>query len=184
MTMNLKYIEHDNELRFSEIPNLSAVKDKIPAGVYTYICKQTKEGATDSYLAKKDKFILPAKLYGTVVERTERILAAYKALDKNMGVLLSGLAGAGKSLLIKYIANKAVDELGMPVIIFTTDSVNKMSEFLDKTPQPCVILLDEFEKMTYPSQQEQLLTVFDGMYTTKNLFLLTVNDKNQLTQFL
>lgn len=184
MTMNLKYIEHDNELRFSEIPNLSAVKDKIPAGVYTYVCKQTKEGATDSYLAKKDKFILPAKLYGTVVGRTERILAAYKALDKNMGVLLSGLAGAGKSLLIKYIANKAVDELGMPVIIFTTDSVNKMSEFLDKTPQPCVILLDEFEKMTYPSQQEQLLTVFDGMYTTKNLFLLTVNDKNQLTQFL
>lgn len=183
MTINLKYIDHDNQLRFSEIPNLSAVKDRIPAGVYTYVYKRTKEGAEDTYLAKKDKFLLPTKLYGTVVDRTERILGAYKALDKNMGVLLSGLAGAGKSLLIKYIANRAIEELDMPVIIFNSEGIDKLSEFLDKTPQPCVILLDEFEKMTYTNQQEQLLTVFDGMYTTKNLFLITANNKDQLSQF-
>lgn len=178
------YIEHDNEVRFVDIANLSSIVDKIPAGIYTFVYKEdmNKDGKSEinSYLNKAKDFTLPAKLYGNVVERAEHILSAYQKLDKNMGVLLSGLAGAGKSLLIKYIANEAKNKLHLPVIIFDSENVRYLPKFLDKVSQPCVFMLDEFEKLTNRYEQEILLTVFDGIYSSKNLFLLTVNDKKSM----
>jgi hypothetical protein len=43
--------------------------------------------------------------------------------------------------------------------------------------QPTVILFDEFEKVYDKDDQEKMLTLLDGVYPSKKLFVLTCNDK-------
>jgi hypothetical protein len=43
--------------------------------------------------------------------------------------------------------------------------------------QPTVILFDEFEKVYDKDDQEKMLTLLDGVYPSKKLFILTCNDK-------
>jgi hypothetical protein len=43
--------------------------------------------------------------------------------------------------------------------------------------QPTVILFDEFEKVYDKEDQERMLTLLDGVYPSKKLFVLTCNDK-------
>jgi hypothetical protein len=43
--------------------------------------------------------------------------------------------------------------------------------------QPAIVLFDEFEKVYDSDDQEKMLTLLDGVYPSKKLFLLTCNDK-------
>jgi SpoVK/Ycf46/Vps4 family AAA+-type ATPase len=43
--------------------------------------------------------------------------------------------------------------------------------------QPCIVFFDEFEKVYDREDQERLLTLLDGIFTSKKLFMLTSNDK-------
>jgi hypothetical protein len=43
--------------------------------------------------------------------------------------------------------------------------------------QPTMILFDEFEKVYDREDQEKMLTLLDGVYPSKKLFVLTCNDK-------
>ena len=43
--------------------------------------------------------------------------------------------------------------------------------------QPCVVLFDEFEKVYDRDGQEAILTLLDGVFPSKKLFVLTCNDK-------
>jgi hypothetical protein len=87
-------------------------------------------------------------------------------------------------MLAKALCMKLAEE-GMPTIIVNTayhgDSFNK---FIQNIEQPAAVFFDEFEK-TYRGDdesgpgatQEALLTLLDGTYVTKKLFILTCNDK-------
>ena len=43
--------------------------------------------------------------------------------------------------------------------------------------QPIIVLFDEFEKVYDSDDQEQMLTLLDGVFPSKKLFVLTCNDK-------
>jgi hypothetical protein len=95
--------------------------------------------------------------------------------SKNLGILLAGVKGSGKTIT----AQKFCVESELPVVI-----INELfhgSDFIDFITSPklgqCVIFLDEFEKM-YAKQEHQheLLSVMDGNYATRLIFLLTVNE--------
>jgi len=49
--------------------------------------------------------------------------------------------------------------------------------FIQSIDQPCVILFDEFEKVYDRDDQEKILTLLDGVFPSKKLFLITTNDK-------
>ena len=53
----------------------------------------------------------------------------------------------------------------------------EFNRFLQMIEQPTVIIFDEFEKVYDREQQERMLTLLDGVYPSKKLFVLTCNDK-------
>ena len=59
------------------------------------------------------------------------------------------------------------------------DAFNKL---IQDITQPCVVLFDEFEKVYDRDSQEAILTLLDGVFPSKTLFVLTCNDKWRVDQ--
>lgn len=128
------------------------------------------------YLETLPNFELPKKLYGDIEKKADRILATFDDRPKTTGVLLSGEKGSGKTLLTKTICEKAAKN-GMPTLVVNNPfGGDRFNTFLQSITQPCVLLFDEFEKVYDEDSQKGLLTLFDGIFTTKKLILLTTND--------
>jgi len=166
-------------MKFSEVsenvfrPDTEVKPKPLNRGVY-----QAMGDMSGFYLVKlEDSFKVPNKIYGSNGKNiAPRIINAVKAKGKT-GVLFSGSKGNGKTLTAKHVAN----ETGYPIICVTTDFTgpgffNFLTDISKETP--IVLFFDEFEKVYREnSQQESLLTFFDGSYDFRGVFLLTVNGK-------
>lgn len=146
--------------------------------VANYIVQVTPTG--DYYLKRIDSFDQPKKYYGDVKTRTARIIGTYKSRSKSTGVLLSGVPGSGKTLLAREVCIECSNQGISTVIINEPYTGDKFSSFLASIDMECVIFFDEFEKVYDDEDQEAVLTIFDGTYTQKKLFLVTVNNVNKL----
>ena len=146
------------------------ISETLPAG--NYVLKfHPMEGF---YLEEIDGFRMPPKIYGDCLKHSSRIINTFRGRDGNTGVLLTGEKGSGKTLLARQVAI----ESGLPVIIINSDfKGDGFNSFLSGITQPCVVFLDEFEKTYNRESQEKILTLLDGTYQSKKLFLLTSNDK-------
>ena len=127
---------------------------------------------------------LPAKVYGDPSETADRFLKTFADRAHTTGVLLSGLKGAGKSLLLKVTCINAV-AAGIPVITVNAPFCgDAFSDFIQSIDQPCIIVLDEFEKLydneITPGGQQSFLTLMDGIKSGKKMYLLTVNEEDAL----
>lgn len=149
------------------------VHTKLPLG--TYIISQDMEG--NFYLNPIDSFERPAKVYGNTLRHTDRIMNTFMDRSVSTGVMLAGEKGSGKSLLAKMLSIQAHD-MGISTIVinrpWSGDAFNKLLQDID---QPVVVLFDEFEKVYDSDSQEAILTLLDGMFPSKKLFVLTCNDK-------
>ena len=96
--------------------------------------------------------------------------------------MLAGEKGSGKTLLAKCIAQEAAAKHGIRTIVINRNLFgDDFNAFLQAIEQPTVILMDEFEKVhSQMHEQQAMLTLLDGVYTSKKLFLLTCNDKYQI----
>jgi hypothetical protein len=125
-------------------------------------------------LEEVEPFRMPDKVYGDCLRNADRIVNTFTRRDGNTGVLLTGEKGSGKTLLARQIAIQS----GLPVIIVNSDhSGDNFNSFLSSITQPCIVFLDEFEKTYNRESQEKILTLLDGTYQSRKLFLLTSNDK-------
>lgn len=146
--------------------------------VANYIVQVTPSG--EFYLKRIESFEQPKKYYGDVKQRTKRIIETYKSRSKSTGVLLSGVPGSGKTLLAREVSMECATMGISTVIINEPYTGDKFSAFLASIDMECVVFFDEFEKVYDLEKQEEVLTIFDGTYTQKKLFLVTVNDVNKL----
>lgn len=152
---------------------------ELPAGTYTI---KFNEMAGAYYLEEIDNFEIKGKLYGDTTKNAARILGTFNQRDNSTGVMLTGEKGSGKTLLAKTISVRA-REAGMPTIVINQPWCGEVfNGFLQLIDQPTVVIFDEFEKVYKTEEQEKLLTLFDGVYPSKKLFIITSNDKNRVNE--
>lgn len=147
----------------------------MPAGTYT-VGQNPQTG--ELFLAQVEDMSVRNKIYGKSNGLCDRIFNTFMERPAATGVLLDGEKGSGKTLLTKLLSIKA-REAGIPTIVINTAFAGDyFNSFIQSINQPAVIIFDEFEK-NYRDQEKQdaLLTLLDGVYPTKKLFVLTSNDK-------
>lgn len=147
--------------------------ETLPAG--NYVIKADMMG--NLYLESIESFEIPSKLYGDTLKHTDRILRTFKSRDASTGVMLNGEKGSGKTLLAKNLSYQAAKE-GIPTIVINSAwHGDKFNALIQSIEQPCIVLFDEYEKVYASEEQEAMLTLLDGVFPSKKLFVLTCNDK-------
>lgn len=135
-----------------------------------------------------EKFVFPYKIYGVNDQFITRIERTFQSTHENVGVLLNGLKGTGKSVTSELICNRFMEELNMPVILINT-RMEGLIEFLANINQDVVIFVDEYEKVFVTAdgnralgsqQSTEILTLMDGALKSeyRRLFLFTTNNKH------
>ena len=149
--------------------NKSNELDFLPPGIYTL-----EYGPFGSMFLNlmQEKFVFPYKLYGED-GFPERVLRKYQNSTSNLGVMLCGLKGTGKTVQAEQICNLS----GLPVILVKED-YNKGADlihFLASVDQEVVVFIDEYEKIF--GKSDVLLSIMDGALNAKHrrIFVLTAN---------
>ena len=163
--------------------------NQLPAQAYL-ACYDPQSGP---FLKKYSDLKVSEKVYGVHLEKVDKVLNSFKVFNRNLGVILSGDKGIGKSLFSKLLSIKAI-ESGYPLIIVNSYFPG-IGEYLAEIEQEVVVLFDEFDK-TFEldkrrddngekrSPQTEMLTLFDGVAQGKKLFIVTCNDVNALSKFI
>jgi hypothetical protein len=153
------------------------IREELPVGTYT-----VGISPKGFFLKLVTDFHQTGKIYGKTPRHADRILNSFHVRPNATGVLLTGEKGSGKTMLAKIISQKAAAQ-GIPTIIinnsFSGDSFNSFIQSIDC---PAIVIFDEFEKVFNSEDQEGILTLLDGVYPTKKLFILTTNDKYRVNQ--
>jgi len=170
--MTSAYLKRGNAFQLTSREALD-LHEKLPAG--NFIVK--KDPHENFFLDSTESFTLPSKLYGDTSVNTHRILHTFHDRSDSTGVLLTGEKGSGKTLLAKSICHTAAAQ-GIPTILINApwagESFNAVIQGID---QPAIVLFDEFEKVYDPETQPAILTLLDGVFPSKKLFILTCNNK-------
>jgi hypothetical protein len=93
-----------------------------------------------------------------------------------------------------YGVFQAAKEYNIPTVVINQAlSGERFNTFVQSIQQPTVFLFDEFEKVYAGKDdefggsnphQDAMLTLLDGTYTTKMLFILTTNNKNRVSTYM
>lgn len=129
---------------------------------------------------------LPSKVYITEKNQKliDKVLQQYNNSENGFtGIMLSGLKGAGKTIIAKEIAN----ESGLPIInlsnrlnpMFLVQLVKKLEDV-----NVC-FLFDELDKVYDEYDISSVLQVLDGTDTVgKHLIVFTCNDERRISEYL
>lgn len=142
---------------------------------------------TGFYLtARHDLTVTEDKIYGSSSAKVDKVMKSYHLMDRNFGVLLSGQKGIGKSLFVRLVADRAIQD-NLPVIVVSA-AIAGLADFISSIDQDCVVIFDEFEK-TFAKQedwnpQDELLSLFDGIDGGHKLFIVTCNKLEDISQYM
>jgi len=178
--MTKTFIKSGNTIRVRDKSEMEHF-DELPAVTYTV---KWDDRAGEFFLEQISDFTLPDKIYGSNTSYADRILNTFKQRSGSTGVLLSGIKGAGKTLLAKQTSLLA-QEYGIPTIVINRDWVgDEFNSFIQSITTPAIILFDEFEKIYDYSKQRQMLTLFDGVFPSRKLFILTTNTEREVSEYM
>jgi hypothetical protein len=171
--MSAYFLKSGNIFRVSSKEAMD-LHDALPGG--NYVIKEDQFG--NMFLEHIDDFEFKGKRYGDNIHNADRIINTFLDRPSSTGVLLTGEKGSGKTLLAKNVCMQAKANYSIPTIVINAPwAGDKFNAFLQTIEQPCIVLFDEFEKVYDSDEQEHILTLLDGVFPSKKLFILTCNDK-------
>lgn len=160
--------------------------DALPAQVYKIVFNPMR----GFWLEKANDLEINEKIYGVHQKKVDKVYRSFVAFERNLGVILSGSKGIGKSLFAKMLGIKAIEN-GYPLILVDA-FIPGLADFINSIEQEVVVIFDEFDK-TFASRgrnsehedpQAEMLTLFDGFSTGKKMFIVTCNSLHELNSFL
>jgi hypothetical protein len=181
MENNFHVIKHNKDIIVFE-GSLTLEPGLNKKGVYELHFNNKSETCS---LREESPFVFPDKIYDNDADFRDQVVRTANSIKGNLGIVLEGYKGQGKTFCAKQICN----ELDLPVIMITKripiniDFVSYINSF----PHPLVIFIDEFEK-NFPKyvneeggmvvhSQESFLSFMDGAISCqhKRIFILTTN---------
>lgn len=144
----------------------------------------------------KESFHKPKKLFGKKTTKlADIILGAFVNSTTAVGAMAVGAKGCGKSQQVELICNNALERHGYPVLVIDEPLPKKILESAIKAASPCVIYIDEYEKLYKPEyrssnkaenvpDENELLTLFSDKSLGKALILITANRVNDLSPYM
>lgn len=156
-------------------PDFSGIAiDQVPAGYYRIAAAP----GIGFHLVPVEPLKTIDKVYGSLLQHVPRIKQVFnERVGVPTSVILEGLKGSGKSLMMKTIAKDFVEDEGGIVLLcnqaFTGDS---FFEFLQQVNQKKIVLMDEFDKVYNDKDaRNNILTLLDGTFASHTLFIITMN---------
>lgn len=161
--------------------------NELPARAYIVRFEKMTGFYLDEYA---DIQVKEERIYGEHMKKVSKVLRAYRKFDRNLGVILSGYKGIGKSMFAKLLSIKAIND-GIPIIV-VDQYIPGIASYIEGIDQGVMVLFDEFDKTfgdVRPSEgevepQAALLSLFDGLSRGKKLFVITCNDIRRLNDFI
>lgn len=152
----------------------------LPAETFR-VCFSQQEGF---FLVKHNDLTVDEKIYGPYVKKVQKVIGTYTDSVRNLGIILSGPKGVGKSVFARLLSEEG-KKRGLPTIIVDI-GLSGVASFISSIEQECIVLFDEFEKMFKDDegQQDRLLSLFDGIDSGKKLFIITCNKTYELSEYL
>ncbi len=165
--MNNQWVQSSNNFYIREV---SQNVEKLTPAIYK-LEEDPRSG--EIYLSQvMDKYEFPYKVYGIETSFIDRVKTTYDNTKGNLGILLNGVKGTGKTVTAKQICNK----LELPVILIHT-AYQGIPNFINDIQQDVIIFVDEFEKI-YHDRDHSVLSIMDGAMDNgfRKTFLLTTNE--------
>lgn len=128
-------------------------------------------------LVRVENMKLPEKVYGSNTKISEKIIRLFEDnVGETSGVMLSGFKGTGKTLTAIESCQLAISK-GYPVLLLQDKQYGpNFNSFLESIKQPCVVFIDEFEKLFDDNESmKSTIMLLDGAIKSHKLFLLTSN---------
>lgn len=165
---NIHWLKTNNI--FKKVNGDFSTINELPLGVYNV--GLSLEGW---YLEKyADEFTFDYKIYGLETEFCEHVIKTFENTTGNLGIMLTGTKGTGKTVTAKILANA----FKLPVIIVKDMGGNNqgMIEYFSSFNFDSILFFDEFEK-NFSEKDSTILQIMDGVYNIgyRKIFLLTTN---------
>lgn len=176
-----KFVRKGNVYQVLSDLSLDA-RDRLPPG--NFVLKFDPDNGF--FLEIAEPFVPPSKLYGGIEGKAARIINTFLDRPASTGVLLSGEKGAGKTLMAKLLAHTGAARHDMPSVVINAPYHGPaFNAFIQSIQQDCIVLFDEFDKVYRDeSVRDDILTLLDGVFPSRKLFVLTVNDMWRIGQFM
>jgi SpoVK/Ycf46/Vps4 family AAA+-type ATPase len=163
------YIKNGNILRQAD--SSIEILDTLPVKVYLL---QEDRRNDELFLEEfAETFEFNFKIYGLESKFISHVMDTFHRTTNNLGILLNGVKGTGKTITAKILANR----MELPVII-VNNPYNGLAEFIAKINGDCILLFDEYEK-NFPKEESDtdILAIMDGVMNSpyRRIFLLTTN---------